>query len=389
MTYWGTWALRSSTTATRNERLAVGRAIAVRNFGTGRRNSASPSVRPHRALENARISVPVDVSSRLAQLLPLEVASINVFRAALVSVVLTLAIGQNAGLLCKALVSRRHIEVVPASGLDDVAERARRRHLPTSWSEPSRLSARTVGARSWPGLPERSRCSSVPIRRPTNPTRASAMSRGSGCCSKNDLFRSPSESKSLRRSRPTRPSSRGAVPDHTRDVLRVRIAQARQTQIRCDFGHQRGWSVMRTVHFRSLSLAAVAALTFAASGAAQDRAPGLLNNLEVQQLVARAEPGDQAQLSAHFTALADRYAAEAKRHISMSQSFIGNPSRNLGTGMSAHCKQLANLNTQSETTVRELAAYHAKLARCCGNAAERRAPGSRAEPEHRSRLRRS
>ena len=119
---------------------------------------------------------------------------------------------------------------------------------------------------------------------------------------------------------------------------------------------------MRTVHFRSLALAAAAALTFAASGAAQERAFGLLNNLDVRQLVARAEPGDQVQLSAHFTALAGRYATEAKRHISMSQSFIGNPSRNLGTGMSAHCKQLANLNTQSETTVRELAAYHAKLA---------------------------
>ena len=119
---------------------------------------------------------------------------------------------------------------------------------------------------------------------------------------------------------------------------------------------------MRTVHFRSVALAAVAALTFAATGAAQDRAPALLNNLEVRQLVARAEPGDQAQLSAHFTALADRYAAEAKRHQSMSQSFVGNPSRSLGTGMSAHCKQLANLNTQSETAVRELAAYHAKLA---------------------------
>ena len=119
---------------------------------------------------------------------------------------------------------------------------------------------------------------------------------------------------------------------------------------------------MRTVHVRSLALAAVAALMFAASAAAEDRTPGLLNNLEVRQLVARAEPGDQAQLSAHFTALADRYAAEAKRHISMSQSFIGNPSRNLGAGMSAHCKQLANLDTQSETTVRELATYHAKLA---------------------------
>ena len=119
---------------------------------------------------------------------------------------------------------------------------------------------------------------------------------------------------------------------------------------------------MRTVHFRSLALAAVATLTFAASGAAQNRAPGLLNSLEVRQLVARGEPGDQAQLSGHFTALADRYAAEAKRHIAMSQSFIGNPSRNLGAGMSAHCKQLANLNTQSETAARGLAVYHAKLA---------------------------
>ena len=119
---------------------------------------------------------------------------------------------------------------------------------------------------------------------------------------------------------------------------------------------------MRTVHFRSLTLAAVAALTLASSGAAQNRPPGLLNSLEVRQLVARGEPGDQAQLSAHFTVLANRYAAEAKRHVSMSQSFIGNPSRNLGTGMSAHCKHLADLNTQSETAARELAAYHAKLA---------------------------
>jgi hypothetical protein len=119
---------------------------------------------------------------------------------------------------------------------------------------------------------------------------------------------------------------------------------------------------MRTVHFRSASLVAAAVLTLTASVAAQDRASGLLNNLEVRQLVARAEPGDQAQLSAHFTALGDRYAAEAKRHIAMSQSFAGNPSRNLGTGMSAHCKRLADLNTQSATTVRELAAYHANLA---------------------------
>ena len=119
---------------------------------------------------------------------------------------------------------------------------------------------------------------------------------------------------------------------------------------------------MRIFHFRSLSIAAVAVLTFAGSVAAQEKPSGLLNSLEVQQLVKRAEPGDNARLAAHFTALANRYAAEAKRHTSMAQSFVGNPSRNLGSGMSAHCKQLADLNTQSATELRDLATYHQKLA---------------------------
>jgi len=134
---------------------------------------------------------------------------------------------------------------------------------------------------------------------------------------------------------------------------------------------------MRTVHFRSPLLAIVAVLTLAASIAAQDRPSGLLNNLEVQKLVARAEPGDNARLAAHFTALADRYAAEAKRHTSMAQSFVGNPSRNLGSGMSAHCKQLADLNAKSATELRELATYHRKLA--SGAAATPPAGGARFE----------
>jgi hypothetical protein len=134
---------------------------------------------------------------------------------------------------------------------------------------------------------------------------------------------------------------------------------------------------MRTVHFRSLSIAAIAILTFAGSVAAQEKPSALLNSLEVQQLVKRAEPGDNTRLAGHFTALADRYAAEAKRHTSMAQSFVGNPSRNLGTGMSAHCKQLANLNTQSATDLRELASYHQKLA--SGAAATPPAAGARFE----------
>lgn len=119
---------------------------------------------------------------------------------------------------------------------------------------------------------------------------------------------------------------------------------------------------MRTLQIRSLPLAGLAVLTFAGIAGAQDRSPARLNSVEVQQLVKRAEPADNTRLAAHFTALADRYAAEAKRHTAMSQSFVGNPSRNLGTGMSAHCKQLADLDTKSEGTLRELATYHKNLA---------------------------
>jgi hypothetical protein len=117
---------------------------------------------------------------------------------------------------------------------------------------------------------------------------------------------------------------------------------------------------MRTI--RSISAAAFAVLMFAGAGMAQEKPSALLDTLVVRQLVARGEPADSARLSAHFTALAEQYAAEARRHESMAKSFSGNPSRNLGAGMSGHCARLADLNTQGATTLRELAAYHAKLA---------------------------
>ena len=120
---------------------------------------------------------------------------------------------------------------------------------------------------------------------------------------------------------------------------------------------------MRTVHFPPVvAIAATAILTAAGSIAAQEASSGLLNSLEVRALVARAEPADHARLGSHFTALADRYTAEARRHVAMSRSFVGNPNCSFGGGMSVHCKQLAELNTQSAATARELAAYHQKLA---------------------------
>src|SRR6187397_1750386 len=110
---------------------------------------------------------------------------------------------------------------------------------------------------------------------------------------------------------------------------------------------------MRTLKIRSLSLLALALFVFASNAAAEDRSPALLNTLEVQQLVKRAEPGDMARLAAHFTALTDRYVAEAKQHTTMASAYTGNAGRSLATGMNVHCKQLADLNTQSATEVRE------------------------------------
>jgi hypothetical protein len=119
---------------------------------------------------------------------------------------------------------------------------------------------------------------------------------------------------------------------------------------------------MRTFTIRTLAMGALTIVAVAGSAAAQSASTSILNALEVQALVASADPGDNGRLSAHFAALADHYAAEARRHTSMSQAFMGNPSRHLATDISAHCKRLAELNTRSAVTVRELAAHHEKLA---------------------------
>jgi hypothetical protein len=115
----------------------------------------------------------------------------------------------------------------------------------------------------------------------------------------------------------------------------------------------------RTIH---LSIAALAVLLSASTGVAQEASSALLNTLDVRELVARGEPADSVRLSGHFTALADRYTAEARQHTSMAERYAGNPSRSFGSGMSAHCRRLADLNTQSATTLRELAVYHEKRA---------------------------
>jgi hypothetical protein len=124
---------------------------------------------------------------------------------------------------------------------------------------------------------------------------------------------------------------------------------------------RKGWFVMTTSTFRPLAIGTLAFLMFAGNALSQAASP-VVNTLEVQKLVANSEPADHAKLSVHFAALADLYAADARRHDAMARSFAGNPNRNTGSGTNAHCRKLSELNTQSAATLRELATHHDKLA---------------------------
>jgi len=122
-----------------------------------------------------------------------------------------------------------------------------------------------------------------------------------------------------------------------------------------DVRHQKGWGPVKIRIALSIVLLALVGSATAQEG------PALLNVAEVRQLVERGEPADHARLKAHFEALVEQYAAQVRRHNAMAKGFGGNPNRNLGTGMSGHCRRLAELNTESATAVRELVAYHDKL----------------------------
>jgi hypothetical protein len=113
---------------------------------------------------------------------------------------------------------------------------------------------------------------------------------------------------------------------------------------------------------RGIAIGLFALAALATHAAAQGAQPGILTNLEVRQLIARGEPADHARLRGHFTALADRYEAEAKQHKAMASAFIASPSVRVRAQSSAdHCKRLERFATESAATVRELAAHHGRL----------------------------
>lgn len=120
---------------------------------------------------------------------------------------------------------------------------------------------------------------------------------------------------------------------------------------------------MRSIRFRGIAIGLLAVAAFATQAAAQVNQPGILANLEVRQLIARGEPADHTRLRDHFTALADRYATDAKQHNEMARVFLLNPGRRVVANSSSdHCKRLADLAAQSAATVRELATHHDRLA---------------------------
>ena len=110
-----------------------------------------------------------------------------------------------------------------------------------------------------------------------------------------------------------------------------------------------------------VAVAAVALVGTAALAAAQ--APsGVLNKLEVQKLVAAETPEASVALAAHFTALADRYTADAAKHKAMGQAYKSNANRSAATSAADHCVRLATFATESATAARELVKYHRDLA---------------------------
>jgi len=129
---------------------------------------------------------------------------------------------------------------------------------------------------------------------------------------------------------------------------------------------------MRVIRPGVLSTGALAFFTFVASAGAQTTSSAVLNSLEVQELIKRAEPSDHARLEVHFAVLAEQYAADARRHSAMAQAFIASPVRRTAANSAAdHCKRLEQLNLKSAATLRELAAHHEKLAAGRASAAPR------------------
>ena len=119
---------------------------------------------------------------------------------------------------------------------------------------------------------------------------------------------------------------------------------------------------MRTISVGTVVAACALSLFAGGAALAQDQPTPVLNTLELRQLVDRAEPADHARLSAHFGALAERYATDAKQHERMAQASNGQAGKSSNPGLAAHCRSLAKFDRELEKGARSLATFHTERA---------------------------
>ena len=115
---------------------------------------------------------------------------------------------------------------------------------------------------------------------------------------------------------------------------------------------------MRTISVGTVVAACALSLFAGGAALAPDPPTPVLNTLELRQLVDRAEPADHARLSAHFGALAERYATDAKQHERMGQASTGQAGKSSNAGLAAHCRSLAKFDRELEKGARALATFH-------------------------------
>jgi hypothetical protein len=87
-------------------------------------------------------------------------------------------------------------------------------------------------------------------------------------------------------------------------------------------------------------------------------ASGLLNTVEVQQLVLADSPQAHARLAKHFIALAERYKADAARSLALARLGAGNPNHPVGADARQRRLRQADAGVAAARTVRAVAAYH-------------------------------
>jgi hypothetical protein len=115
-------------------------------------------------------------------------------------------------------------------------------------------------------------------------------------------------------------------------------------------------------HFAAFALAAVL-IPAPALGAGQTATTNpVLTELELRQALSGTGVADHGRLAAHFAALADRYATEAKRHEAMARTQPGASHKGIGPDLRVHCRNLARLDTRLATSARALASLHATAA---------------------------